>query len=690
MEKKGRKTMKKTLSIVAAIMLTFAAGNSVLQDTLYASADSNSRVTSEYDNPWDRDSSGRYDDSSSRLTSENDNPWDRVSSGSYDDSGSRLTSENDVPSDMISSYYEDPSSSWAPYSMGSVTYDDETNTLTLTGAITKEMVWKYRNRADCTIKHIVADETCLMPEDCSYMFLNAESKGAADYMYFSDLETIDISKADTTRVTNMEGMFYRGGMNIYSQAKVTEINVSGINTSYVTNMKKMFGSTDVTSIDVSSFDTSNVTNMEDMFSGCDSLTSLDLASFDTSKVTRMGGMFAHCENLTELDLSSFDTSSLETGNVGSDPSIDYGTQAMFYGCSSLKTIYVSDTWNSENVPSQDMFGFSDVSDSKLNALAGGNGTKWSQEHIDGEYARIDKEGQPGYFTYKKYIRGYTEANNETGVLTLHGSITKKIIQNGLNRNITSIVAADDCVFPSNCHDMFRKAYNQRRYNGECWDWIEYSNIDTIDLSKADTSKVTDMSGMFRIGGLAVWPYQDYTTINVSGIDTSNVINMSCMFEGSHVTELDVSSFDTSKVKYTYGMFCAYPLKTIYASEKFDMSNVEKSDLMFGSYIVGGNGTQYDENKRGGEYARIDKEGQPGYFTYKEYSGKPAGASGLGDVNGDKTIDIEDAVLVIGNVNGNNVLTSEQEKSADVDGSGNVDIEDAVAIISHVNGVKSID
>lgn len=62
---------------------------------------------------------------------------------------------------------------------------------------------------------------------------------------------------------------------------------------------------------------------------------------------------------------------------------------------------------------------------------------------------------------------------------------------------------------------------------------------------------------------------------------------------------------------------------------------------------------------------------------------------LGDVNDDGVIDIEDAVSVIGHVNGQKALTDDEASRADVDGNGVVDIEDAVAIISHVNGLKSL-
>ena len=43
-------------------------------------------------------------------------------------------------------------------------------------------------------------------------------------------------------------------------------------------------------INVSKFDTSNVTNMECLFLLCRNVEQLDLSSFDTSKVTDMNGM----------------------------------------------------------------------------------------------------------------------------------------------------------------------------------------------------------------------------------------------------------------------------------------------------------------------------------------------------------------------------------------------------------------
>ena len=64
----------------------------------------------------------------------------------------------------------------------------------------------------------------------------------------------------------------------------------------------------LTNIDLSGFDTSNVTNMNYMFQSCNVLETVDLSNFDTSKVTNMRSMFYMCRNLKKLDISNFDTS----------------------------------------------------------------------------------------------------------------------------------------------------------------------------------------------------------------------------------------------------------------------------------------------------------------------------------------------------------------------------------------------
>lgn len=61
----------------------------------------------------------------------------------------------------------------------------------------------------------------------------------------------------------------------------------------------------------------------------------------------------------------------------------------------------------------------------------------------------------------------------------------------------------------------------------------------------------------------------------------------------------------------------------------------------------------------------------------------------GDVNGDKKIDIEDAVRIINYINGVRPMYKNQLDAADLDGSNGVDIQDAVILINYINGVSDI-
>ena len=143
----------------------------------------------------------------------------------------------------------------------------------------------------------------------------------------SNLTNLDISGFNTSNVTNMGGMFL-------GCSSLTSLDVSGFDTSKVTDMEYMFADCyALTALDVSNFETSNVTNMECMFSGCHSLTSLDVSGFDTSNVTRMNkfpfGMFSYCYDLTSLDVSGFNTSKVTD------------MSDMFSNCYALRALDVS-------------------------------------------------------------------------------------------------------------------------------------------------------------------------------------------------------------------------------------------------------------------------------------------------------------------------------------------------------------
>ena len=165
------------------------------------------------------------------------------------------------------------------------------------------------------------------PVNSSYLF-----EGDGNWYIFSknlsNLSYIDASKLDTSKVENMNSMFYgaEGLMNLdigkWDTSKVTNmknmffvaegltnLDIGKWNTSKVTDMTGMFSrASALTNLDIGKWDTRQVTKMRYMFNGAYSLTNLDIGKWDTSKVTDMTGMFSVASRLTNLDIGKWDTS----------------------------------------------------------------------------------------------------------------------------------------------------------------------------------------------------------------------------------------------------------------------------------------------------------------------------------------------------------------------------------------------
>ncbi|EMK8557981.1 BspA family leucine-rich repeat surface protein [Listeria monocytogenes] len=192
-----------------------------------------------------------------------------------------------------------------------------------------------------SIKHIEIEEATLTGSFASYF------RGTD----FPVLESVRIEQCNLSGVTSFEMAFYNSGIekviirdNDYPKApslltatqymfslcrNLSELDLSGLDTSAVTNMYAMFQNcTSLEELDLSNFDTSSATNMYSMFSGCRSLEKLDVSNFDTSSVAHMQFMFEKCSILEELDLSNFDTSSVTNMSY------------MFQLCPALKSLYL--------------------------------------------------------------------------------------------------------------------------------------------------------------------------------------------------------------------------------------------------------------------------------------------------------------------------------------------------------------
>ena len=390
-------------------------------------------------------------------------------------------------------------------------FEGKTVTAVYTGIETNTYTWNLPwSRYASKIKTTTVVDDGLQPCATSHWFDDC-----------FNLASADLTKLDTSNVTNMQWMFY----GCTSLATIS--GLSSWNTSNVTDMNYMFsGCHSLTSIaDLSNWDTSNVTNMDSIFEDCLKLTSIgDLSNWDTSKVTNMQSMFSGCLKLTSIgDLSGWNTSNVARMNH------------MFYDCSSLATISGLSSWNTSNVTNTNGMFYNCSSLATISGLS-----SWNTSNVTNTNSMF-------YFCSK---------------LT------------------TLDLSSWDTSKATNMSNMFEGCSKLTTLDLSSWDTSSVTNMDSIfddclkltsigDLSNWDTSKATNMSSMFSscsklasVGDLSGWntsnvarmnhmfyDCESLTSVDLSNWDTSSVTNMRNMFSGCSKLSADCSNWNVSKVTY---------------------------------------------------------------------------------------------------------------------------------------------
>ena len=315
-----------------------------------------------------------------------------------------------------------------------------------------------------------------------------------------------------------------------------------------------------------SFANLEMRNLSSFFSNWRSLKSITgLEYLNMSKVTNMSYMFRDCSSLTNLDVSGFKTDKVTIMN------------SMFEGCSSLTNLDVSG-FKTDNV--NDMSSMFYGCSSLTNLDVSGFNTE-----------NVNSMGS--MFQGCSNLKSLDVSGFKTDKVGDMGSMFRDCL------GLTSLdVSGFNTEYVGDMGSMFRGC----------------SNLKSIDVSGFKARYVRDMSYMF-------YDCSNLTDLDLSHFNTYSLKNMRMMFyDCSNLMNLDLSNFSTYSVtdmRYTF--YGCSNLNTIYASDHWDMSNVEKSDYMFGSCnsLIGCAGTTYNSQHINGDYAHIDGGAEnPGYFTYK--------------------------------------------------------------------------
>jgi len=122
---------------------------------------------------------------------------------------------------------------------------------------------------------------------------------------------------------------------------------------------------------------------------------------------------------------------------------------MFYNCSGLTTVYVSDDWTTAAVTSSSYM-FSDCT-----RLVGGMGTTFDANHIDKAYAHLDGgPSNPGYFSEKlDFIRGDVNNDGKVSIIDVTALINYLLTQDatginlqGADTTLNNIININDVTF----------------------------------------------------------------------------------------------------------------------------------------------------------------------------------------------------------------------------------------------------
>ncbi|GEO46281.1 hypothetical protein LKI01_02800 [Companilactobacillus paralimentarius] len=351
--------------------------------------------------------------------------------------------------------------------------------------------------------------------DMSYLFINDKS-----------LTSMDISKFDTSNVTNLSYTFSGVDFTKGDSDEIKNWNVSKVNI-----MNYLFKNTVFDSLDLSNWNISSVTKMDGMFSGDNNIDKVkNIADWNTSKVTSMSSMFS---NTKETDLSF-----LENWDVSNVKDMNY----MFSGNSNLTGLDIS-KWKTTSLSNA---GYMFYNSHLLN-----------EDNLKGYQTLVTDKvtNMAGMFSFTSFktidLSKYdTSSIKSMDYLFIGASNLKKVIGDFDTSSVTSM------------NYMFKGT--------------NLSDTSEFNIADWDTSKVTSMNNMFADAEIFDMNF-------LKNWNTNSLTSMSSMFSGfSGATTIPLQNWNVSKVTSFSKTFYNAKTLTDLPIENWDTSNAKDFNSMFSS------------------------------------------------------------------------------------------------------------
>ena len=323
-------------------------------------------------------------------------------------------------------------------------------------------------------------------------------------------------------------------MIIHFTAPITDFS-NFFSSQYDANVKNII------SIDFSNFNSSLLDKFSSSFKGCTSLQSLDLSSFKVTSETDISNMIEDCSSLVTIDISNFDLSNNEINkifkNIGKLVYVNLvnclgKTNDVYTFLNSIRGLN-----NDKKLICLNEDKFNDVNNQYKES---NNGV--SIENVFERCCNIDFENAVcGYLL----VSFKNEFSYENGFENGYRADVDKIILDGVQKSKNDqleIKAGSKMkiyfsLTPSNFSNFFDVQHDPN-----------VVNIDSVDFSHMDLTKVIDMSYLFQgCSSLESITFSKYTPENLN--------NMEGMFSGcSGIKSIDLSNFILSEKTNIFGMF----------------------------------------------------------------------------------------------------------------------------------------
>ena len=405
----------------------------------------------------------------------------------------------------------------------------------------------------------------------------AFSNGSADAAAYNRLESVDFTNLDAADLTQMYGIL------AYDRT-LTEVNMNMLNAGQVRSMAEAFRSTGITGLDLTAIgdeklvdvgalcsschnlqavttgwtmrnvtaawnmfnDCFNLTqidaqnwrfghagNLSLMFNGCSSLKTLDVSRWNVGSVFNLYHTFDNCAGLKTLDVSGWNTGSLTDA------------RGLFYHCTGLKTLDVSG-WNTGKVTSfENIFAYC-TSLTKLDVSGWNTGKATSMSGMFAHDRKLTVLDVSRWDTSN--VQDMHGMFRNTGIATLDVS----------QWNVSHVVTAAEMF--RECENLVTLDTSRWRLDSarDAWNmFYDCRSLTGLDVTHWGMGHVGNMTGMF---------YYCRSLTDLDGLDewnTGNVTNMSIMFSGcNRLSTVGITSWDVRKVTTTEGMLQGTPITSL--------------------------------------------------------------------------------------------------------------------------------